>query len=68
MDEKDTEGVDKFSYLGCVVTNIGVAGENVKIMVWKGNATFIQHYWVRNAREITVATALRIFGCNIYDS
>jgi hypothetical protein len=65
MDEKDTEGVDKFSYLDCVVTNIGVAEENVKIMVWKGNATFIQHCRVRSAREINVLTMLRIFGCNI---
>ena len=33
MNEKDTEGVNKFSYLDCMVTNIGVAEEIVKILV-----------------------------------
>jgi hypothetical protein len=43
------------------VTNIGGAEENVKIGGQKGNSAFIQIYRVRNIREITVATKLRIF-------
>jgi hypothetical protein len=33
MNEKDTERVNKFSYLDCVVTNTGVAEENMNILV-----------------------------------
>jgi len=33
MKENDTEGVSKCSYLDCVVTNIGLAEECVKIIV-----------------------------------
>jgi len=59
VNENDTDKVNKFSYWGRVVTNAGGATEYM-IRIQKANAAFIQF-----AREISVATKMKIFINNV---
>ena len=41
MNENDTDKVNKFSYLGSVMTSAGGAAENVRIWIHKANSAHI---------------------------
>lgn len=55
MNENDTDKVNKFSYLGRVVTSAGGAAESMRMQIQKANAAFIQL-----AREISIASKMKI--------
>lgn len=61
MNKNDIKEVNKFAYLGGVVTNTSGVLADGKIHIHNTNATFIQLYQLWKARKISTATMLKIF-------
>jgi hypothetical protein len=65
LDMHEIEEVDKFTYLGSMMTSTGGTEDEVKARIQKANTAFIQLYPVWRAREISIETKLKTFNSNI---
>ncbi|XP_054279259.1 uncharacterized protein LOC128997645 [Macrosteles quadrilineatus] len=65
MSDEEIEEVDRFTYLGSVLTRAGGADEDVMSRITKANAAFVQLYPVWKARDISTRTKLKIFSSNV---
>jgi hypothetical protein len=65
LDKHEIEKVDKFTYLGRMMTITCATKDEIKARIQKANAAFIQLYPVWRAREISIETKLNIFRSNV---
>ena len=56
MNKNGMKEVNKFAYLGSVVTSTCGADKDVKTHIQKASAVFIQFYQVWKAWELSIAT------------
>jgi hypothetical protein len=59
------ERVDRFMYLGSVVTKNGGIEEDVLNWISRANTAFVQLYSIWKNKQITQRTKLRIFETNV---
>jgi hypothetical protein len=65
LQDKVVERVDRFTYLGSVVTKNGGTEEDVLNRISKANTAFVQLYSIWKNKQITQRTKLRIFETNV---
>jgi hypothetical protein len=57
--------VDRFTYLGRVLTKNGGTEEDVLNRISRAKTTFVQLYSIRKNKQITQKTKLRIYETNV---
>jgi hypothetical protein len=65
LDGKEKENVNKFPYLGGIVTKEGGSVEDVRNKISKANGAFNQPQRVWKTNDISLRTELRIFTSNV---
>jgi hypothetical protein len=65
LQDKVVEKVDRFTYLGSVVTKNGGTEEDVLNRISRANTAFVQLYSIQKNKQITQRNKLRIYETNV---
>jgi hypothetical protein len=65
LHKQEIEEVDKFTYLGSMMTGTGGTEDEVKAWIQKANEAFIQLYPVWRARDVSIGTKQKNCKSNV---
>ncbi|VDP57156.1 unnamed protein product [Schistosoma mattheei] len=64
LDGKALEGVESFTYLGCIVEK-GVSDVNVNARISKARGSFLQSKHIPNSKQLSTNIKVTIFSANV---
>ncbi|VDP37526.1 unnamed protein product [Schistosoma curassoni] len=65
IDGEDLEDVNTFTYLGSIIDEQGGSDADVKARIGKARAAYLQLKNVRNSKQLSTNTKVRIFNTNV---